>query len=344
MTTSSSVPPCGDLFQMKDGDTCTAPWDTMRDRLHPAQAAVGFAAVKRKHDKEYKTPKKAQQRMKEPGSFLPFVLGPQGIPYLIDSHHTISALEASGHHSTVQVTLKKICDWSYLAPDDFYTTMKKENFMNGTDRIETNSSDSGPSSSKKDHMNTLPVQVDVAKAIPRTVPGLKDDPWRSLAALVRKVKDDDTCPPDHRDCLRGYHRECREDGSMTPFFEFRWAYFMNDAYNHGCTSKETSYWDDLSDCQRFQSAYKALMKTNVGAPILEQDKKAWQKAAKLLVPLCRGTKAQTYKLPKELGRPMGGEALPGRVAGKDTQIKVKDPSCAAPKCPEMPSVSAFKTK
>ena len=326
---------------MKDGDTCTATWDKMRDVLHPAQAAVGFAAVKRKHDKAYKTPEKAQRRMDEPGSFLPFVLGPHGVPYLVDSHHTISALEASGHHSSVQVHLKKICDWSYLTPNDFYVAMKKENFMNGTDRISSRDSTIGQSM-KKDDMNKLPIQVDVAKAIPETVAGLKDDPWRSLAALVRKVKDGDKCPPDNSECLRGYLRECREDGSMTPFFEFRWAYFFNDAYNHGCTSKETSYWDDLSDCQRFHDAYSALMKTNVGFPILQQDKKAWQKAAKLLVPLCRGKKAQTYILPIGLGRPMGGEKLPGRVAGKDTQIKVKDPSCEAPKCPSLPRPSTLK--
>jgi len=322
---NSPSSPCGDLFQMRNGDTCTAKWYTLRDLLHPAQAAVGFAAVKRKHDKDYKTEKKAQTRMDQPGSALPFVLGPNGIPYLVDSHHTISALEASGHHS-VNVTLKKICDWSHMTKDDFYRSMKRENFMNGTDRID---SEKNP--------NAKPVRVDVAKAIPDKIPALKDDPWRSLAALVRKVKDKDHCPPGNYDCLRGYFRECRDDGGMTAFFEFRWAYFMNDAYNQGCASHETSYWDDLSDCRRFRDAYEALLQTNVGAPILEQDAKAWQKAAKLLVPLCRGTRAQTYQLPAGLGSPMGGETLPGRVSGKDTQIREKDPSCAAPKCPDIPA-------
>ena len=342
---SSSSSGCADLFQMKNGATCTDPWHKLRDRLHPAQAAVGYAAVQRKHEKDYTTEPKAQARMNQPGSHLPFVLGPGddvpgGVPYLIDSHHTISALEASGHHA-VHVTLKKIGDWSHLEPAVFYQAMQKANFMNGTDRIHIGTIGTG-SDHKNHNPNVLPVPVDVAKAIPKTIPDLKDDPWRSLAALVRKVENKKQCRPDyHKTCLRGYLRECKKDNSMTPFFEFRWAYFMNDAYNRGCG--QGSYWDDPSECQRFQDAYRKLMQTDVGAPIRDQNSQAWQRAAKLLVPLCRGAKAETYKLPEGLGPPMGGEELPGHVSrkdmpvkGKDKKIQVKDPSCAPPKCPDMP--------
>jgi hypothetical protein len=307
---------------MKEGETCTAQWKTIRNVLHPAQEAVGFAAVQRKLKKDYKTEKKARNRMNEPGSILPFVLGPNGIPYLIDSHHTTSALEASGHFD-VKVSLKKVCDWSSMSQETFYQRMKQENFMNAVGRM-----DGDP--------NTLPTPLEnVDMAIPSTIADLKDDPWRSFGALVRKAKNDQ-CPVDNQECLRGYLRECKDDGRMTAFFEFRWAYFMNDAFNKGCENKETSYWDDLSDCQRFERAYKALREKDNGQGILNQDGKAWNEAAKLLVPLCRGKVAGEYKLPETLGNPMGGERLPGCVTGKDTQIDEKDPKCKAPACPKLP--------
>lgn len=313
---SSSTPSCSNLFDMKDGETCTATWQTMRNILHPAQGTVGFSSVKRKM-KDYETEESAQAKMAT-GS-LPFVLGPNGVPYLVDSHHTTSALEWSGHHK-VSVTLEKICDWSTMSITDFHDNMKKSNFMDGTGRDGTG----GP--------NALPTKVDVTTAIPNRIRDLKDDPWRSFGALVRKVKDED-CPPDNKKCLRGYYRGCKDDGSMTPFFEFRWAYFMNDAFRHGCMSKESSYWDDLTECRKFESAYKALMERDVGASIQDQHLKSWKKAAKLLVPLCRGKKAQSYILPEELGRPMGGEKLPGSVQGQETVIEKPDPQCAAPTCP-----------
>lgn len=313
--------PCDNLFDMKDGDTCTAKWKKVRDMIHPSQEAVGFAAVNRKVKKDYKTRKKAQKRMSKKGSFLPFVLGPNGIPFLIDSHHTASALEVSGHHD-VQVTLEKVCDWSNMSQEKFFQNMLKYNFMNGVGR--------GVNSDP----NTLPVPLNVTKAIPNRIVDLRDDPWRSFGALVRKVTND-SCPPDSKKCLRGYFRECSPDGGLTAFFEFRWAYFMNEAYNRGCSSSE-SLWDDQSDCKTFERAYTALLETNVGHPIVAQDGKAWQKTAKLLVPLCRGQKAQNYTLPDSLGKPMGGEKLPGRVYGKNTHIEKEDPKCVAPKCPTLP--------
>jgi hypothetical protein len=305
---------------MKDGDTCTAKWKKVRDVIHPSQEALGFAAVKTKVKKDYKTEKKAQKRMNEPGSVLPFVLGPKGIPFLVDSHHTASALEVSGHQD-VKVTLKKICDWSSLPEGDFYRKMLQHNFMVGVGR-----DGSDP--------NELPEKVDAVKSIPHKVAELKDDPWRSFGALVRKVTDE-KCPSDNTKCLRGYIRECQHDGSMTAFFEFRWAYFMNDAYNRGCNNSE-SLWDDSSDCKKFERAYQNLLERDVGSPVLDQDIKAWQDAAKLLVPLCRGKKAHNYTLPDALGEPMGGEKLPGCVSGKDTHITKKDPDCAPPKCPTLP--------
>mmetsp|Transcript_8090 Transcript_8090/g.15417 ORF Transcript_8090/g.15417 Transcript_8090/m.15417 type:complete len:375 (+) Transcript_8090:38-1162(+) len=332
-TTNSSHNKCdlAHLDQMSNGSMCRIPWHEVRDVLHPSQQAVGCGAVQRKCEKDYKTRPKAQKRMDDTSGRLPFVLGPNRVPYLIDSHHTVSALETSKFH-TVQVTLQKVCDWSHLTPAAFGKEMQTANFMNGTGRPQKEGGDEDP--------NALPVPfLDVTTApdaIPRYIYELRDDPWRSLAALVRKTSHKDQCPAGHDKCLRGYIRDCRADGRMTPFFEFRWAYFFNDAYRHGCdndNNKTTSFWDDAQDCHKFHRAYDTLMtKARQGQAI---QVKEWQKAADLLVPLCRGETAQTYTLPPSLGAPMGGEPLPGVVRGKDTPILRDDPSCEAPACPSL---------
>jgi hypothetical protein len=291
---------CRDLFAT-GATNVTAPWETVRACLHPSQAVVGYAAVKRKYDQDYTTAAKAQSNMND--SVLPVVLGPQGVPYLVDAHHTVSALEAAACPQ-VQVTLRTICDWSALAPAAFGARMREHNFMMGQD-------------------------------IPEHIADLADDPWRSLAALVRKVKDKERCPKDNPKCLRGYLRACQADGRLTPFFEFRWAHFFRQAHETGCEDASTSYWDEASDCQRFAKAYEKLRVQSEGKSILQYDAKAWRKVAKLLVPLCRSRAAQTYILPWALGSPMGGEPLPGVVAGQNTPIATPDPSCAAPTCPTL---------
>lgn len=64
------------------------------------------------------------------------------------------------------------------------------------------------------------------------------------------------------------------------------------------------------------------------------DLTSWMEAAKLLVPLCRGTKAGNDTLPDHLGPPYGGKKL--HVAGNSTKLMDKDPDCASPTCPTLP--------
>jgi hypothetical protein len=317
-----SAPAC-DFLKMKEGDTCVGQWKEIHAVLHPAQECAGYAAVKRKLVKNYDTKEKAQKTMNN--SVLPFVLGPNGVPYLIDAHHTTSALHASGFHN-VQVTLKKVCDWSDMDHRSFYSNMMDANFM--MPLMAKVSQSSGA--------NELPVRIPldrVAEVIPSTISELKDDPWRSLGALVRKVKDTRECKAlglhDDKNCFRGYHRECNDDNSMTPFFEFRWAYFMNDAFVRGCDTGN-SLWDDASDCKKFQEAYTRLNMNSEKED--KRDSKAWKEAARLLVPLCRGRKAGDYVLPTSLGKPMGGTKLPGYRQGVNTPMPAKDPKCAPPVC------------
>jgi hypothetical protein len=296
---------------------CNGEWKILRYFLHPAQQAVGYAAVKRKLDDDFKTEKKSRKSMEN--SPLPYVLGPDKVPFLIDSHHTSRALEESGYDHT-NVTFQMICDWSYMSSYLFYETMIEKNFMAPLGR--------------RNHQdfNEIPKRIDPTTHIPGFIELTIDDPWRSFGALVRKVTSNN-CKSGRVDCLRGYNRTCEANGHLTPFFEFRWAYFFNDAYVRGCDDENTSLWDDREDCEKFEEAYKKLP---LGQPIPKIDLKPWMEAAELLVPLCRGNKAGEYILPEDLGPPYGGKKLPGYVKGKDTQIDTKDPECSSPECPILP--------
>jgi hypothetical protein len=304
---------------MKPGEHCVAKWKHVHPVLHPSQEAAGYAAVNRKLQKGFRSNKDAQKAM---GSCtLPFILGKNKVPFLIDSHHTTSALQASGFDD-VRVRLHMICDWSHLDDKAFYQNMVKYNFMHTLGR---------PRSEPGSH-NDLPVVVPPEQFIPNTVAELVDDPWRSLAALVRKLEHKTFCKQHGLDkkCFRAYVRECDMAGHMIPFFEFRWAFFMNHAFNVGCES-EDCLWDSKSDCKRFEHAYNALPHPR---GIKEEDLDAWMVAADLLRPLCRGKKALEYRLPESLQAPMGGKPLPGLVLGNDP-IKRDDPTCTAAVCPKL---------
>ena len=158
---------CGDFSSLDPGEKCNESWFTIRNVLHPSQEAVGFASVKRKLEKSFQRRKDAESEMSE--EYLPFVLGPRGVPYLVDSHHTVFALETSNYN--VNVTLYMICDWSDMDDATFYIQMIRNNCMNSLGRSNGN-------------INELPLIIQQPMVtIPATVAKLKDDPWRALASL-----------------------------------------------------------------------------------------------------------------------------------------------------------------
>ena len=71
------------------------------------------------------------------------------------------------------------------------------------------------------------------------------DPWRSLASFVRKVKHLKDCEKGNKYCMRAYNRTCSPSGSGIPFFEFRWAYFFNDAFT------DAALWTNASAAVEF---------------------------------------------------------------------------------------------
>ena len=103
--------------------------------------------------------------------FLPFILGPSGVPYIVDSHHTICALDTLGYDG-LKVTFEKICDWNNMDDKTFYINIVQYNFMDAIGRLNSD-------------FNELPVIIDPSEEIPSAIAELKDNPCRGFGSLVR---------------------------------------------------------------------------------------------------------------------------------------------------------------
>lgn len=149
--------------------------------LRPTQITVGMREVRekraswRKHD-----PKKMGELLGR--HMIPVVLGPKGRHYVIDHHHLSLALHREGVVDVLTVT---VSDLSSLDPDEFWTVLDHRNLMYPFDA-------QGRRRSVSD--------------IPKSITGLVDDPFRSLAGELRRVG--------------GFAKD------TTPFSEFLWADFL----------------------------------------------------------------------------------------------------------------------
>jgi hypothetical protein len=149
--------------------------------LRPTQITVGMREVlaKRKHWKEIGA--------KNGGRFLgkhmiPVVLGPKRRYYVVDHHHLARAL----HDEKVRdVAVTVIFNLSKLEPDAFWIVMDNRNWMHPFD-----------AAGERRHY----------KDLPRSVTGLVDDPFRSLAGELRRAG--------------GFAKD------TTPYSEFLWADFL----------------------------------------------------------------------------------------------------------------------
>ena len=149
--------------------------------LRPTQITVGMREVlaKRKHWKEIGT--------KDGGKFLgrhmiPVILGPKHRHYVIDHHHLARALY---EEKVRDVAVTVIANLSKLEPDAFWIVMDNRNWMHPFDA-------SGHRRNYED--------------LPKTVTGLIDDPFRSLAGELRRAG--------------GFAKD------TTPYSEFLWADFL----------------------------------------------------------------------------------------------------------------------
>jgi hypothetical protein len=153
--------------------------------LHPTQFAVGKREVDLRSEKIAKMkPGKLQKYLAEHRATI--VIGPQGAPYITDGHHICGALVQSKLSTTIEA--KVAANLQKLSPAEFWATMKK----NGWAYL-------------YDEKGSGPLNPD---RLPRTIAELKDDPYRSLAWVVRE---------------RGGMKKSPAD-----FSEFQWAQFFRN--------------------------------------------------------------------------------------------------------------------
>lgn len=95
-------------------------------RLHPTQFSVGLREVVFKRAAIDKlTPAKLAAYLQDKD--VPVVIGPGGVPYMIDGHHTISALLYSAQaDKTVYGHI--LANWSELTPEVFWARMQAERY------------------------------------------------------------------------------------------------------------------------------------------------------------------------------------------------------------------------
>ena len=149
--------------------------------LRPTQMTVGFREVARKRTGWRK-------RAERDGPdflgrhMIPAVLGPRETYFLVDHHHLVLALHEEGvTHALVSV----IADLGSLKKPVFWTFMENRNWLHPYDAY----------GKRHDY-----------DRIPKTIAGLADDPYRSLAGELRRAG--------------GYAKD------STPFSEFLWADFL----------------------------------------------------------------------------------------------------------------------
>ena len=149
--------------------------------LRPTQITVGMREVKEKRGRLRNHPQK------KIGKFLgdhmiPVVRGPRDRMYVVDHHHLALAL----HHEGVRdILVSVVADLSELEPEAFWTVLDHRSWVHPYDA--------------QGRRRTV-------REIPKSVVGLKDDPFRSLAGELRRVG--------------GFAKD------TTPFSEFLWADFL----------------------------------------------------------------------------------------------------------------------
>ena len=149
--------------------------------LRPTQITVGMREVKDKRKRLRKRPPKKIGKFLG-GHMIPVILGPKGRLYIIDHHHLALALHEEG---VKDVLVTVVSDLSMLDTDAFWTVLDHRNWVHPYDA-------GGRRRTFRD--------------IPKSVPDLEDDPFRSIAGELRRAG--------------GFAKD------TTPYSEFLWADFL----------------------------------------------------------------------------------------------------------------------
>jgi hypothetical protein len=131
--------------------------------LHPTQFAVGYREIERRTEKLIeKSDKKILEYMKHHAAKI--VVGPNGEPYIVDSHHLACIIVRIGKSKTIYAVVE--ANLGNLPVDSFWNEMVKMKWAYLYDE-----NGRGPLDPKN---------------LPKTIKDLKDDPFRSLAWEVRE--------------------------------------------------------------------------------------------------------------------------------------------------------------
>jgi hypothetical protein len=149
--------------------------------LRPTQFSVGYAEVELKAA-EWKKLRKKQRAQELESHVFPAVLGPESAYYIVDHHHLGIALIEQGMKD---VWLTRLDDMSWLEPAVFWRTMEFRAWTHPYDHR----------GRRRDYTD-----------MPRKLTRMQNDPYRSLAGLVR--------------IAGGYAKD------LSPFSEFLWADFF----------------------------------------------------------------------------------------------------------------------
>ena len=149
--------------------------------LHPTQMTAGLAEVALKRREWAGLSKKSRKELLS-SHWFPAVLGPRGRSYIVDHHHLGLALHEEG---VERVKLMVLDDLSYLSPTIFWRVMEQRNWVHPFD-------DKGE---RRPYVD-----------IPTCLTDLRDDPYRSLAGMLRTAG--------------GYAKD------SSPFAEFLWADYL----------------------------------------------------------------------------------------------------------------------
>lgn len=134
------------------------------DVLHPLQCEVGMHEIELRAAKiRKKSPEKLEKYLLESGHIVPVVIGPGGTVYVTDHHHLCRALIESGVRTSVYATVKG--NYADFTPEKFWRIMKVMNWVYERD-------ENGR-------------EIKVPDDLPKTIKDLRDDPFRSLAWMVR---------------------------------------------------------------------------------------------------------------------------------------------------------------
>jgi hypothetical protein len=160
--------------------------------LRPTQMTVGMGEVAERR-KRWRELKKRDREAFLARHMIPVIRGPKDRGYIVDHHHLALALHQEG---VKEVPVTVFVDLHKLEPDEFWFTLDVRGWTFPFD-----------ARGKRHPRNK----------IPKTVEGLQDDPYRSLAGEIRR--------------LGGFSKD------TTPFSEFLWAEFLRRRIPHAIVDK-----------------------------------------------------------------------------------------------------------